>query len=491
MRLYAWLLAAAALLGLNPADAAPPVRCSPGYQDSSCAHVLLNPPQTPPTCPNGAGWRTVSPAVWLGSKYSTPNCSFTAAPSCPGGYSEAVAPTWDGTAWVGQQCVLIPPPPPTCPAGQTQTVPPTWNGSAWVGMQCVAPQVPQPPAPTCPAGDTQTAAPTWDGSAWVGLACQPPPPSCPSGQVQDVAPTWDGSAWVGQLCSTPSTPPPPAPTCPSGQTQVVSPSWNGSAWVGLQCVTPPPPAPTCPSGQTQIATPTWNGSSWVGLQCQPPAPTCPSGQTQTTAPVWNGSAWVGLQCVVVPPPPPTCPSGQTQTVAPTWNGSAWVGLQCVPTQTPTPPEVPATIDYVLSSTSAWQWYYWNGTFSSGSSSSWGPLSVTPSGSSDCTWIDAAGYPVFMRCSPLSGSMDAEASSAYSSAANACDADSISPPAYVDQCVPYAGTGMYPDSQKCSFKSRSGKVGKTSWSCTRWWVYVADESGNPANISKTIAVRLQR
>jgi hypothetical protein len=34
------------------------------------------------------------------------------------------------------------PPPPVCPAGTTQSVAPTWNGSAWVGLFC------QPNAPT-------------------------------------------------------------------------------------------------------------------------------------------------------------------------------------------------------------------------------------------------------------------------------------------------------------------------------------------------------
>ena len=93
--------------------AAGPTRCSPGYQDSSCVGVLLNAPQTAPTCSTAYGWQTVTPAAWQGSKYSTPVCSYTAPPTCPGGFDPSSTPTWNGSSWVGLTCTphVTPPPP--------------------------------------------------------------------------------------------------------------------------------------------------------------------------------------------------------------------------------------------------------------------------------------------------------------------------------------------------------------------------------------------
>lgn len=108
-----------ALLGLcvgGAASAAGPVRCSPGFQDSSCVGVLLNAPQVAPTCAAaGTGWTTTTPATWAGSKYTQPKCSYTAAPTCPSGYDQTAAPTWNGTSWVGLACQpqALPSPPTT------------------------------------------------------------------------------------------------------------------------------------------------------------------------------------------------------------------------------------------------------------------------------------------------------------------------------------------------------------------------------------------
>lgn len=95
---------------------AQPARCSSGYQDASCVGYLANPPQVAPTCSTGAGWQTTSAAVWQGSHYSSPGCSYTA--------------------------------PPTCPSGTTQTGNPTWNGSSWVGLVCTPPSAPPNPLAT-------------------------------------------------------------------------------------------------------------------------------------------------------------------------------------------------------------------------------------------------------------------------------------------------------------------------------------------------------
>lgn len=100
---------------------AQPMHCSPGFQDSSCGGVLLNAPQVAPTCSTADGWTTVLPAVWQGSKYSAPTCSYT--------------------------------PPPICGTGMTQVVTPTWNGSAWIGLACTAPPAQIPPPLAASAGN--------------------------------------------------------------------------------------------------------------------------------------------------------------------------------------------------------------------------------------------------------------------------------------------------------------------------------------------------
>lgn len=121
------LFLAACALMLNTASAAP-VRCSPGYQDASCASPLSAPPQTPPSCSTDAGWQTITAATWIGSKYSTPVCSYTAPPTCPSGSTQATPATWNGTEWLGLICR---PRTQTCPAGQT------WDGTACVPSTCL------------------------------------------------------------------------------------------------------------------------------------------------------------------------------------------------------------------------------------------------------------------------------------------------------------------------------------------------------------------
>ncbi len=106
-----------------------PVRCSVNNQDSSCLTPISTTWQTAPTCPASAGWTTITPAKWIGSQYSAPQCNYQAPPSCPPGYDQNAAPTWNGSSWVGQVCIPSAPPPPPAtslcqaavPAGYTIT----------------------------------------------------------------------------------------------------------------------------------------------------------------------------------------------------------------------------------------------------------------------------------------------------------------------------------------------------------------------------------
>ncbi|CAE6956656.1 hypothetical protein [Paraburkholderia domus] len=81
-----------------------PVICSPGYQDATCVTPIVHAPIPAPTCSSGAGWTTVSPAVWQGSHWSTPQCSFKGQPACPAGQTTTSAATWNGSAWTQPVC---------------------------------------------------------------------------------------------------------------------------------------------------------------------------------------------------------------------------------------------------------------------------------------------------------------------------------------------------------------------------------------------------
>jgi len=88
---------------------ATPVRCSAGYQDSTCTTAVMQAPQQAPACSTGAGWTTIAAAHWMGSGYTSPQCNYVAAPTCPSGETQSVAPTWTGATWTGLQCVTPPP----------------------------------------------------------------------------------------------------------------------------------------------------------------------------------------------------------------------------------------------------------------------------------------------------------------------------------------------------------------------------------------------
>jgi len=125
---------------LTGSDAfAGPVRCSVNNQDSTCVGHLTTAWQTAPTCPAQAGWTTVASAQWIGSQYSAPQCNYQAPPPCPPGRVEAVPPSWNGSAWVGQVCQIPPAPQNVCPYGFASG--PVWNGSTWIYSCNSAPTV--------------------------------------------------------------------------------------------------------------------------------------------------------------------------------------------------------------------------------------------------------------------------------------------------------------------------------------------------------------
>lgn len=116
---------------------AAPLRCSYGYQDSTCTVGLARAPAPAPTCPADPGWTTVASAQWIGSQYSAPQCNYQAPPTCPGGFTETSAPVWNGSSWTGLGCQpTIPPPPPTTTLlGQCETALYSWvSGQPWGDM---------------------------------------------------------------------------------------------------------------------------------------------------------------------------------------------------------------------------------------------------------------------------------------------------------------------------------------------------------------------
>lgn len=104
-------IAAGALALAIGAHAAGPQHCAAGFQDSACVTQLSHAAAPQPQCPTGAGWMTVAASTWIGSTWTSPQCSYQAPPTCPAGYSQTSAPWWTGSSWVGLSCAPPPPPP--------------------------------------------------------------------------------------------------------------------------------------------------------------------------------------------------------------------------------------------------------------------------------------------------------------------------------------------------------------------------------------------
>lgn len=96
---------AACLLSTSFVALAGPVRCSMGNEDSSCNGPIATSYQAAPSCPASEGYKTVTASSWAGAYWTTPTCSYTSPPSCPGGYVQTSAPTWDGSQWLGPGCL--------------------------------------------------------------------------------------------------------------------------------------------------------------------------------------------------------------------------------------------------------------------------------------------------------------------------------------------------------------------------------------------------
>ncbi|MDQ7980366.1 hypothetical protein QYH69_24310 [Paraburkholderia sp. SARCC-3016] len=102
-------------LTANVAHATPPFGCAPGDQDNTCLTAIRSAPIPQPACSTAAGWTTAAAAVWIGSQWSQPQCSFQPAPTCPTGSTQTTAPAWNGAQWVGLVCA-----PPNKGGGDTK-----------------------------------------------------------------------------------------------------------------------------------------------------------------------------------------------------------------------------------------------------------------------------------------------------------------------------------------------------------------------------------
>ncbi len=95
------------MLAMAQVASARPVRCSYGYQDSSCPPNLVNAPQPQPQCPGSAGWTTTAASQWIGSQWSAPSCNYQAPPTCGSGTTQTSPPVWNGSSWSAPGCTPI------------------------------------------------------------------------------------------------------------------------------------------------------------------------------------------------------------------------------------------------------------------------------------------------------------------------------------------------------------------------------------------------
>jgi hypothetical protein len=118
--LWQLLFASIALTGAHTAFAHE-IDCTPNYSDSRCMTPIRSSPIPSPKCSTAAGWTTAAAAVWQGSHWSQPMCSYQAPPTCPSGYTQTSAPVWNGSSWSTLRCRLTytPPPQPDKPTGFT------------------------------------------------------------------------------------------------------------------------------------------------------------------------------------------------------------------------------------------------------------------------------------------------------------------------------------------------------------------------------------
>jgi hypothetical protein len=91
---------------------ATPILCSPGYQDATCLTPFVSAAAPAPACRTDPGWTTTAPAVWQGSQWSQPQCSYQAQQVCPVGTTTVSPSTWTGSSWTQPTCQVQAPQPP-------------------------------------------------------------------------------------------------------------------------------------------------------------------------------------------------------------------------------------------------------------------------------------------------------------------------------------------------------------------------------------------
>lgn len=107
MKIKALAVAAALTLASLPTMAATVTGCGNGNDDNTCLKQASI--SGPTSCSTAAGWTQTAPAQVVNGAWTAPVCNYTAPPTCPPGTTQATAPTWTGTSWVGLSCTENPP----------------------------------------------------------------------------------------------------------------------------------------------------------------------------------------------------------------------------------------------------------------------------------------------------------------------------------------------------------------------------------------------
>jgi hypothetical protein len=132
-----WVFALAGALVASEGFAHP-IDCTPRYSDSHCVTPIRSGAIPAPTCPSAPGYSTITPAVWAGYRWTQPECSsYQAPPTCPTGYVQTTAPSWNGSAWIGMSCEQ---PVPRQPDGPTTCLNAASSGNIMVQSLWVSPR---------------------------------------------------------------------------------------------------------------------------------------------------------------------------------------------------------------------------------------------------------------------------------------------------------------------------------------------------------------
>ncbi|QTO47441.1 MULTISPECIES: hypothetical protein [Burkholderia cepacia complex] len=175
------LLSFLAVSLFSPMAFAGPVRCSYGFEDSTCAPDLYAAAQPAPACSTSAGWTTTASAQWIGSRWTSPSCNYQAPPTCSAGSTQTQAPSWNGSSWVGLGCAPNPGGGGTGQAAQQQAC---INTAAAYGRRVSTPSAfvgPQSETTSQVVNDMNTQPPPricqQAGSSWAGGTTGDLPPT--------------------------------------------------------------------------------------------------------------------------------------------------------------------------------------------------------------------------------------------------------------------------------------------------------------------------